>query len=465
MIAFFPQIHKGELIYSLISRYHVRTGFPQYIFTAQDVYKNRLVRPDIEFVNQFSEEAQSWLNETDDWSVLLDQHTMLPSYIRFLPKQRKINALKSIIDRENNWRNLVCVPTNKEKRFLRYCPVCATEDRKEFGETYWHREHQLQKIKACPKHQCYVVESAVGIGARNSPGLFDAESQVPNKPNIRTCENKKELAFSQYVIDVFHEPIDILSPLPVGRYLRSKLGKEYLNETGLVKSVTQLYADYVDFFDGMPVMSQTYMDKLFNGYHFDSYFVLQLAYFLGLSVKEIAKLPDDIPVFGLDALYMSLAKKHNVDFALVFDIAKTVTNYYNHHTRVQKKSGRFVQSYDELDDKYLPLVESEVNKLMNSPGRPKKLSFAFIERTLNLTQKQIYKLPKCFHYVNQHMETQREYWAREVVWAVKEIREAKIALTCKHILKKTNMRKQDLGFCLGLILDKELQEEISKLLG
>ena len=52
MISFFPDFYPDELVYSLLSRYYVKTGYTSYIFAAEDLYEKKTVKPDIEFINQ-----------------------------------------------------------------------------------------------------------------------------------------------------------------------------------------------------------------------------------------------------------------------------------------------------------------------------------------------------------------------------------------------------------------------------
>ena len=57
MIAQFPNFYPDELVYSLLSRYYAKSGYLSYTYAAQDLFKNKLVRPDIEFLNDMTEDA------------------------------------------------------------------------------------------------------------------------------------------------------------------------------------------------------------------------------------------------------------------------------------------------------------------------------------------------------------------------------------------------------------------------
>ena len=62
MIAFFPEAYPDELLYSQISRYHQRSGYARFVFTAEDIYRTgKVTHPSIEFVNRYTDDAKPWL--------------------------------------------------------------------------------------------------------------------------------------------------------------------------------------------------------------------------------------------------------------------------------------------------------------------------------------------------------------------------------------------------------------------
>lgn len=154
MIAQFPYFYPDELVYSLLARYYERSGYIRYIFAAEDLFQSKTVRPDIEFVNQYTSAALQMITKEIPIEQVIEKHTMFPYYGRFLPKERRNKAFKALVQTQGNYHNLLPMPKRKNgiDRFLRYCPLCDENDRKQYGETYWHRLHQLQGIKICPIH-------------------------------------------------------------------------------------------------------------------------------------------------------------------------------------------------------------------------------------------------------------------------------------------------------------------------
>ena len=55
MIRYFPNFYPDELVYSLLSRYCAKVGHLTYRYAAEELFLNRSVRPDMDFVNALKE--------------------------------------------------------------------------------------------------------------------------------------------------------------------------------------------------------------------------------------------------------------------------------------------------------------------------------------------------------------------------------------------------------------------------
>ena len=143
MIGFFPEIYEDELLYSQLCRYYQRTGYTKYLSAVDDLFMRRTAHPVIEWVNEFTPDCMKNITRNMDFETIIREHTMFPAYTRFLPKKRRNDALHSLVICDGNYYNLIVNQNLQYRRYLRYCPACASEDRKKLGETYWHREHQI----------------------------------------------------------------------------------------------------------------------------------------------------------------------------------------------------------------------------------------------------------------------------------------------------------------------------------
>lgn len=313
---------------------------------------------------------------------------------------------------------------------------------------------RYQEQRYAPLHKCFLENSEIPVSSKSSPGLYDAENNIPKELKTRFCENETEIAFTQYVIDIMREPIDLSTSLPIGTFLHSNLKSKYTSKSGLVRNITKLYEDYLEFYNDMPTMELSYIQKIFNNYRYDPYFILQISYLLGISIYEITHLPRETHIQENKILYMRLAKKHGIDYNVVADIACAVLK----DGHISRKTGPKQLLYEELDNQYLPQVKRIVRQILNNKGRPEKVSFAKVQKALGLPQKQINKLPKRKTYIQKSIESQPAYWAREIEWAVNKLIQENKPLNTSRIMKLTNMRLRDIEISVSYIKNKEIQE-------
>lgn len=180
MTIYFPEIYPDELVYSWLARYYIKTGYIRYCFVAEELFQNKNVRPDIEFVNQYTPTTLQAIVEKVPMQEVVERHTMFPYYGRFLSRERRNKAFAEMVQMKGNYHTLLPMPKRKGnvRRYLRYCPMCIQDDRSQYGETYWHRMHQLQGVTVCPVHRCYLLDSRVEITAKASPALTAAETET-----------------------------------------------------------------------------------------------------------------------------------------------------------------------------------------------------------------------------------------------------------------------------------------------
>ena len=191
MIGVFPEPYPDELLYSVFARYYVRSGYRNYIFVAEDLFLNRSVRPNFEYFPALKEDVVSKLTANLSFEKIILQHTMFPYHCRFLPKERKEQALLSLIDMDKKYHDNILFPKRKNTPTMRYYPLCVVEDRKNRGETYWHRIHQVLELTICPTHHCYLIKTDLTISGKTSPDLMPAEIVIPYNKETEFCEDEK----------------------------------------------------------------------------------------------------------------------------------------------------------------------------------------------------------------------------------------------------------------------------------
>ena len=257
MIATFPTIYDDELVYSVLCRFYDHSGILSFRYAAESLFLNRLSRPTIEFVNAYSDDALSHLLRKCSMESLILQHTMAPYYMRFLDLPRRRAAMQALTTMDNQYWKHLHLPSNRretsEKARLRYCLLCSREDRERYGETFWHRCHQLRHINVCPIHGCYLQDSNVTISTEGTPSLISAESVVPYQYDATQCENVLQLRLAEYVYEVFCAPIDMNNTVTTGAFFRSRLeGTPYISVRGERRNMSLLYRDFFAYYASLP---------------------------------------------------------------------------------------------------------------------------------------------------------------------------------------------------------------------
>ena len=293
MIAFFPNFYPDELLYSVLARYYVHSGYTTYISVADDLYIKRTTRPDVEFLNHFNPDAFNVLTKNITIEDIILHHTMFPYYSRFLTKERRIKAFNAMINMEGNHHNLLSIPKSEEKRFLRYCPLCVNEDREKYNEAYWHRTHQLMRVNICPKHKCKLLNSNVAINSDFTPSLLSCELSVKPLNVIAFSDNLLECRIAEYVSKVFLSNIDMNSDIEIGDFLHSELSfTKYKSVCGKKIYTSLLYEDIKEKFKSLPdsFTQKPQIEKILSSYRTNTYEVCLIAFFLNIPPKRLTHL-------------------------------------------------------------------------------------------------------------------------------------------------------------------------------
>lgn len=488
MIAYLPEIYPDELVYSWLARYYIKTGYVRYAFVAEELFQKKTVRPDIEFVNQYTAPALQAITEKIPMQRIIEQHTMFPYYGRFLQKERRNQAYTEMIQTKGNYHNLLPMPKRKGNtdRYLRYCPVCAENDRKQYGEAYWHRIHQLQGVNICPIHKCYLINSAVRISGKTSPTLVAAESCVPkNNNDIAICQNHIECKTAAYVTEVFQSELDLNCNITVGNFLHSRMeNTPYRSVRGQQRNISLLHADFQEYYKKLPDNNFSELwqiQKVLSDDRINPYEVCMLAMFLNVSVADLVKmkLPEQTQEQRFDEQiyllheqglkYPEIARRLGASYDTVKAIGGQRYKKYHKTPHKALECGTKAYNWQQIDKDTLPLVRDAIRQLQgNGKNRPKKVTVFAIEKILHLPSKRIETyLPRCKAEIEKYQESQEEYWAREIVWAVNHIITEGNRLNWKQIRNLTNMRKQDLIKCVPYLsnyVDTDMVDKIKILI-
>ena len=447
MIPFFPEPYPDELLYSLLARYYVKSGYLSFAYAVEDLYVHPYTRPDIEFINELRPEVLKLLSRKCSLETLIQNNTMFPSYGRFLPGERKREAYNALLEMHGNFNNLLSLPKNQRGngRFLRYCPVCAGEDRKRYGQAYWHRGAQIQGIEICVKHGCCLKESAVSMNRKATPGLWDAESIIPEWEEVVLCEDKRMQETARYANRVFYADMDFANKVQAADLLKAYLGRYRRTDSGASISLENLYRDYRAFYKEQAAMTKLQIQKTLNGVRWDFWGICQLGMFAGVPVEELVRIPD-ISEKIRSPVFQQVSEELGVEYGLVQKIGDAVLRCYEGREQVQRRRRNDV--WERMDKELLPEVKKTIQYLKGDGiVRPQRVTVSSVTRAMGFPDKRFEKLPGCRRMILDNQVSQEEYWAEETVWAYRKLIREGEEVTWSRIRRLINIRKVDFQKC------------------
>jgi hypothetical protein len=118
----------------------------------------------------------------------IDKHTLFHFYAPYLPNDRAhlVREAMRFDDYARVAASIRRLGGGRKAIHLRFCPECTQEDHVAFGETYWHRLHQLHGVDACAHHDVFLEETdATWHNRTNSVEANAAELFVKAVPSRR----------------------------------------------------------------------------------------------------------------------------------------------------------------------------------------------------------------------------------------------------------------------------------------
>lgn len=464
--------YEDELLYSVLARSRVKNGYIAYTYAAEDFFLSPKTRPDIEFVNAYSDGLLEELEKVKPFSEWIKENTMFYYYSHFIPEDRKIRAFEALMQRNGEHGKNMCMPAKGNRRFLRICPICYRNEIQTYGEAYWHRSHQMMEIDVCTIHNCRLMESTVKISGTASPSLITASEEF-GKEIRQEAElvSAMELKLAKYITDTFKE-VSVIGKYITGSFTSKFLydnleGTKYVSARGEQRHMSLLQSDFNEYYselwdNAFILKDYEQLQKIFTGYRFNFYEICQVGLFLQIPPKELAALKNDksikrqIKAYDNRIMEMSNAGISGNEIArrmgassrtvrIILDRQQKKESDNKSKTdisNIRKKCGPKPKDWEKFDDEYLLKVEAAIQSIYGvGEARPHKVTVFAVSKILGLPDKALYRMPKCLAKIKSYEETQEDYWRREVLWAVRTTKAAKREVNWKRIRELTNLRK------------------------
>lgn len=463
MIGYFPELYEDELIYSWIARYFIHSGYISASDAYQDLYFNKNLRPSVELMNNMIDDAKSVMTRYMSLEDLIYNHTLFPEYGRFIDPTKRERLVKEADFSRGNWINSLMIPFTTGERYLKYCPLCAKEDRDAHGEAYWHRKHQIAGINICVKHGVYLQNSEI-IRNRNLTRTKAAEIIIPGMTVKTKCEDKVIIKLADYMIAVF-DSIKY-SHDHIGKFLNRFIPPKYIHNNGNRKAY-ELYDDYTACYRNLPaedLMSINSMSRILRGHSGTFGNICQLGLLFGVDPFDLLNMGDEAIN---DDIFMRVSELTGEPLERVHLIGEAIIDELKKDSVLFIKEKRHEGNLDKEDLTLLPYVEATVKKVYGEGDeRPRKVSLSAISKTLHIDIHKLKKMKRCMAVINPYYESQEEYWAREIVWAVHKIQKTNESLNIKHIRNYTNIARGDMVSCLGALyrINRAIYHEIKDII-
>lgn len=392
MISYLPEIYPDELVYSWFCRYYVHSGCLTHKMALDDILYKRCNNPSKEFLGHLNPEMQKQIQEIIPLERLILENTMFPQYARFIPLESKKKAMYHLVYDFKDVHHLFAVlPRTDTDRYLKYCPLCADEDRRKYGETYWHRNHQIRGMQVCYKHNCLLESSYITAKSEQTFTFCPAEEYAV-KRNVRGINNALSRRFAEYLTAAFNSPFDFERDIPISSVLYYAMADtQYITSTGKTRFTKRLADDIKTFYESIGVCniaSIHQIQRVLLGDRFDFSVICQIAFYLSISIKDLTA---------------SEITKAQIE-------KEQATHYMKDKTPLD---------WQTLDDELSPVLEETVRDIYNGSAavRPERVSERLIYRELDLSAHRLENLPKCRAVFERYTESYEENWARRIVWA------------------------------------------------
>lgn len=345
---------------------------------------------------------------------------MYPQYARFIPLEQRKTALYHLGYDHCDAHHLFCVlPRSEGEKYLRFCPLCAKEDRETYGEAYWHRKHQIRNMKICVRHKCKLVESDISAKSNQCFTFSPAENHIGNKEAVIE-DNPLVIQFAEYLDSVFEATVNLENDVAISSVLYDGMSRtKYLKPSGRSRYTKMLADDMEEFYTNMgmhSIASIHQIQKVLLMDHNDFSVICQMAFFLGMKPEE-------------------------------------VTAYSLSHEQIQREQESHYMKdnvpidWDALDEETAPVLEAFARDVYDGTadknGRPERVSEKLVYRELGLPRHRLENMPRCKVILEKYAESYPESWARKVIWAYQKLKEEGRPFYWTDIRKISGVKKKN----------------------
>ena len=111
------------------------------------------------------------------------------------------------------------------------------------------------------------------------------------------------------------------------------------------------------------------------------------------------------------------------------------------------------QRLSKMDAYYLPRMESYIQAYREKPGEmPKRITVSAISKAMRIKGRELYEMAECRKIVEKYEESQDEFWARKIIWAISVLEKESKTLNWNNIKRLVHIQKENYYSCRELLL-------------
>lgn len=462
MISFFPIPYPDETLYSVISRYKVWSGntnskeLLREIYGKETLTASRHLSSDIKILRKNLPENYPFTEEE-----IIKNLTLYNYYLAFSTNERAKTVYKYMLQGEGSKIFSTLGISNNSinsNMNLKYCEECLKEDKKLYGEGYWHREHQLYGILICSKHKISLKEikgnkitnkqEFININHLNLPSekvIINCNDDIITK-QMKLIDNSNKILNNCYM----YRELNFFRNFYVDELIKKGISdnKNRLNQDILVDKFLEYYGeDYLKII-GCKVEREnknnwvikiarkhrTFFHPLYHLLMID-FLDIDIDYLFGSggthfiqNEKKTKKSLNDKEYYRnkwsnliKNNLGKSKSELRNLD-------CSTYTWLYRYDKewlmevspKKNRKQGIKKIDWNKRDEEILKEVKKFLSETLNDKKqKPIRITIGTISKGINrecYLARNIKRLPKTEKYLKEHLETVEDFQKRRIKW-------------------------------------------------
>ena len=282
MIKKLPIIYPNESFSSYLSRLYCHSGYIWHMGLALEIFKRPNEYVNYNFLNILNDDFLKVLEQYISLEEIITKHTLFNYYARFLELKKRKRAFSiATANTDSCFQASLPLPRQRNFNHLRYCPACVTSDREQYGECFFHIEHQIPEIHCCPLHGIKLIDTKIDNSKSHDSTLLPLEAIVDSMETVKASDI--EIRLAKYIYESFQINLDLHNDYKIGQFLVEKLDDKYFSPRGEQKDLNKIFDDISTFYKDLPSYNLT-KARLATIYR-DEYLNVFNIYLIGLFEK------------------------------------------------------------------------------------------------------------------------------------------------------------------------------------